>query len=34
MIVLKAHQYYIGHDYQMAAKELTKKPITAPSNFP
>lgn len=25
MLVLKAHQYYNGHDFQMAAKELTKK---------
>ncbi|XP_031625291.1 CCR4-NOT transcription complex subunit 10 [Contarinia nasturtii] len=33
MLVLKAHQYYIGHDYQMAAKELSKKPITALSDF-
>lgn len=33
MLVLKAHQYYIGHDYQMAAKELAKKPITALSDF-
>lgn len=33
MLVLKAHQYYIGHDYQMAAKELAKKPITAHSDF-
>lgn len=33
MLVLKAHQYYIGHDYQMAAKELAKKPITAISDF-
>lgn len=27
MLVLKAHQFYLGHDYQMAAKELVKKPI-------
>lgn len=33
MLVLKAHQYYIGHDYQMAAKELTKKPVTELSSF-
>lgn len=25
MLVLKAHQYYNGHDFQMAAKELSKK---------
>lgn len=25
MLVLKAHQYYAGHDYQMAAKEFTKR---------
>lgn len=25
ILILKAHQYYSGHDYQMAAKELTKK---------
>lgn len=32
MLVLKAHQYYAGHDYQMAAKELAKKiPFTSPS---
>lgn len=30
MLVLKAHQYYAGHDYQMAAKELTKK-FSAPT---
>lgn len=33
MLVLKAHQYYIGKDYQMAAKELTKKPAAELSNF-
>lgn len=33
MLVLKAHQYYVGHDYQMAAKELAKKPATTLSNF-
>lgn len=27
MLVLKAHQFYLGHDYQMAAKELAKTPI-------
>lgn len=31
--MLKAHQYYVTHDYQMAAKELTKKPITMLPNF-
>lgn len=27
MLVLKAHQFYLGHDYQMAARELAKKPV-------
>lgn len=33
MLVLKAHQYYAGHDYQMAAKELAKKFSFSPPNF-
>lgn len=33
MVVLKAHQYYVGHDYQMAAKELAKKFTFTPPTF-
>lgn len=31
--ILKAHQYYNGIDYQMAAKELSKQFANVPSNI-
>nr|XP_019549344.2 CCR4-NOT transcription complex subunit 10 [Aedes albopictus] len=32
--ILKGHQYYLGNDYQMAAKELSKRFVNEPNRVP